>query len=143
MRFLDTNEIENLEKDLDNNELPLTAENLELELARLQAIKDKLPSKYSLSIELMSIDEARSLAPYGVANPFKKLKVAIAAQNRYKVAQKRYNKAVELIGEIDSRIEDMILLKEYWTALPEYKSYSDKVTVKANDKVAECDQLGQ
>ena len=114
MRFLETNEIDNLEKDLDNNELPLSLENLDKEINRLQAIKDKLPSKYSLSIELMSIGEARSIDPFGIANPFKKLKVAIDAQKRYKVAQKRFNSAMRIRAEVDSRIEDYYAVKNIY-----------------------------
>ena len=143
MLFLDTNQIDQLETELDANENTVTPENIDKEIERLQAMKNQL-AKCDLTSELQHISEARYLAPNGASNLFEKIKVSIESKRRYKVAQKRYNKAVELIGEIDSRIEDFKVLKDYVSAWPQYSHLNVQTNNKTtNEKQSEIKQLGE
>ena len=81
MLFLDTNEIDKLEAELNANDDCVNPENIDKEIVRLQAMKEKL-SKSDLSKELDHILQARHIAPNGASNVFEKIKVSVAS-SRY------------------------------------------------------------
>lgn len=113
MLFLDTTKVDELELELDKDDVAFNEENLEAAIARMQGLQNQL-SKYNLALELKHIGEERRTATYGISNLFDKIKAAINANKRYTVAKQRYNKALEIRAEVDSRLEDYLSLKEYY-----------------------------
>ena len=113
MLFLDTTQVDELELELDKDDVAFNEENLEAAIARMQGLQNQL-SKYDLALELKHIKEECRTATYGISNLFDKIKAAINANKRYTVAKQRYNKALEIRAEVDSRLEDYLSLKEYY-----------------------------
>lgn len=127
MLFLDTNEIDQLKQEADNEPTINSLEAVDAEIDRLTKIKDKL-SQDKLN------EEIKEIASVYTRNQYARLSVRLNAKKRFNLAQKRFNRAMLLVSEIDHKIEEWMFVKDYYNSLNKqnYASYNSGIQSSTN-----------